>query len=119
MSVNETARYRTVARFEAMTAAALPEGATVQAIQDRRGRLVLQCAWPASAGTATRAAVRIVIVAETLSCYLTATHEQRLDAQARFAHSVQGHLKRPVGPAVGRGIEEWVMTPPQLFPDEG
>ena len=119
MSVNGMARYRTVARFEVMTVAALPAGSTVKSLQDRRGRLILQCAWPASAGTAARAPVRIVIVAETLSCYFTATHEQRLDAQARFARWVQERLKRPVGAVAGRAVEEWVMTPAQLFSRAG
>lgn len=119
MSVNEAARYRTVARFEVMTAATLPADATVSSRLDRRGRLLLQCDWPVAADGVGHAPVPIVILAETLSCYLTAPHEERLEAQGRFAHWVQAHLSQPVGSAVGRGVEEWVMTPAELFPGEG
>lgn len=117
MSVNDKARYRAIRRFEGMTADALSQGVTVTSMQDRRGRLVMQCAWPPSGEPTVRTPVRIVIVAETLSCYLTATHEQRLDAQARFAQWVHERVQRPVGVAVGRAVEEWVMSPAQLFPD--
>jgi hypothetical protein len=80
MTVNVTARYKTVARFEEMTIATLPVGATVKAMQDRRGRLVMQCAWSGSHSTASVAA-RIVVSGETLSIYWTATGAQRLAAQ--------------------------------------